>query len=58
MISILASLVPICPDCSRVMVRSDWNSPRPRAICTVCEKAHYYGSDGRIMMSAKLRKAA
>lgn len=60
MIDILASLVPVCPEpgCNRVMVRRDWNTSRPYALCVVCGKSHFYRKDGLIVMSATLRKAA
>ena len=58
MIDILASLVPICPSCNRVMLRRDWNTSRPKADCSVCGKTHYYSPDGKIIVSAVIRKAA
>jgi len=50
--------IPVCPACNCVMLRQDWNTARPRAVCHRCAKSYYYGQDGRIVMSAKLRSAA
>jgi len=54
----IARTIPVCPDCNRVMLHADWDTPRPRAICHHCGKSHYYNAEGRIVMSAKTRKAA
>lgn len=57
MIDILASLIPVCPTCHRCMLRRDWNTSRPKADCAHCGKVHYYAPDGKIIMSAVIRKA-
>lgn len=57
MIDILATLIPVCPDCNRCLVRRDWNTARPKAACGYCGKVHYYAPDGRIVLSAVIRKA-
>ena len=57
MIDILATLIPVCPNCRRVLRRVSW-AKRPQATCYNCGRSYFYSPDGRIILSAKLRKAA